>query len=531
MLAMTHLRPVWRAYRQSSSISILRSWLMSAPVITCLVALTVYFFVTTAEAANISNVSDKDLDGLVASEAARVQAAFSVSASWQIVATGVNESRLDTGVRISREAIARDLQFVPPEFLADGIRWLVAHEYWHQVQFRVLGPLALQVDNELRKVLECEADLMAGKLLGSDKRLDMTNFDTTNPDSLDYVLEIPSRITPSGSSATHPTAAQRSLATTFGVLKGILDYQRTASSDGAELAEVLGNAIDFQANEPEEEWRSRQCRRIVQYRQSAVGAIALRSPSIKWSKDPANQIVVFKLPYQNTSNTGVRVSVGVFVAVDSGTGANGVETFFPLSSLSEIFEISPGGTHVVQGTLPFAGDSTDMVLLFARSRALISAEFIEGTQVLETLEMPTGESAAADAREFGTAIVEIVRDAPNLFMNIRGCGGRRCESKVSIPTAKQTDIVIENRTAEVTSVLYEGDSRQSAEETFHKHRKFLKDLWPDKRSREGDDDTLPEVEIRLTNRAKLKLYLYEHVYESNGEREYSVWLSIRSTLF
>ena len=99
------------------------------------------------------------------------------------------------------KSVRDDFRDVPRAVLPFAIRWLLGHEYWHQVQYadNRLGPKALFSDDDTARSLECEADLMGAYVVASDPM-----SYTSNSQVFDYLQGIPSYINPKAETGSIP---------------------------------------------------------------------------------------------------------------------------------------------------------------------------------------------------------------------------------------------------------------------------------------------------------------------------------------
>jgi hypothetical protein len=131
----------------------------------CLVA--VFFVVSMLSGSHTSAANPNiNLSEMVDEQTVLVQHAFGITPRVEKISSGLHQSFPSGVVQISLQTLEADFASVPPAVLPLMIRWIVAHEYWHQIQFRDHGPSVLSGDDDSRRLSECEADIMAATFGG-----------------------------------------------------------------------------------------------------------------------------------------------------------------------------------------------------------------------------------------------------------------------------------------------------------------------------------------------------------------------------
>lgn len=481
---------------------------------------------------------------------------FGVAATLSLTDNSVSDSDPNGNVTIGIRWLEGIFKNAEVSASVETIRFVVAHELWHQVQFQD-GDSSLFEASETRRVLECEADLAAARYIYRVAGLSVDSHENTMQEFIEAARAV-ERLAqsvglPLHSAADHPTQEQRRKAVVFGLSRGIVDQFSSSDFDNEidyNTYERLRRVLDLANGESDRMWSRRICERIVNFRQEALSGIKVEEPEINFVRDEQNEsiqgdVVYFNLPYVNVSNQAVRVSLAVqSVSVPRDDRHNLAESLI-VAAGSEVFDLEPGAMHVVSGVMPwFATEELMPALIFspAQEGALISAEFI-GDGVEDPCERDIEDCAQivdgpdADARALGTVLAQLGRDARNGFTRFRSetrsirSTSVVFRSSLQLPGSIDTDIRLDrDGSVRVTAYYYEGKSYEDAAAMYSDISAKLRSLYSGRRTPTewiSESDSSREITVSVNRFADVELNLSEYEEDS----EYAVYIVIRPVFF
>lgn len=466
-------------------------------------------------------IAADDLDALVRTESTTAMRVFGIRTTLNLSASGPINSSPTNGLSIGLDGLRRSLAPVAPELQRSTVQFIVAHELWHQVQFRDYGADILNQDLETTRLYECQADLMGAHYVLSSLG---TNMIERGKQASDATVNFAASIgMPRHSASDHPSEAQRRVAAQFGMTLAVKDYLgQIAPTEEISIAkQVISSILNFQPGEINNDWSLRQCKRIVQYRRSAVAAIVADHATINWSTSAENPIVQFSIPYRNVGNSLLRVSLEVVSAMVPRDDATNVAKRVRIDTLNQTFDIGPGQVHVVSGILRWYRTEDTMPKLLFPPRddgGLLAAELVAAPVAQqESWSLPANLSMHASA--FARVIRRLIQCSPNGFQQCRADAGQNVvdtlyfASTQSVPGATETQIVVEkNGSASIDAVLYEGSSIEAAKATYKQYTTDLEAIFPTLRGIEKASRTsgLPRFEMNLQRQADFEIYIYQN---------------------
>jgi hypothetical protein len=498
-----------------------------AGLLVCAILVAVGSFARIGRADFVDQITDSQLREMVGQQARIVAKGLSISPSFEIVAGDGYWSSPDYGIKIGIKELRSNFRMVPENALPLMVRWIVAHEFWHQIQYRDRGKNALEGDDDTKRVLECEADLMASRLVYS------TAMNIMQDGVGDYVLDIPNIISPTGESGTHPSSEQRTLTVIYGLLRVQFDLNERSPQDKeqASVRAGLREMIDLRGGESDGSWRERECKKITQYPRSSITELNVSSAKI--SKPNGSGFRDFRIIYRNAGDSTLSVSLSLFAA-QYGHGIISRRTyFFPMLGLSRAFDIAPGGEYVVDGRFPtLAADGSEIALVYQPEKIAVTVAAIPGSKRFPfDIELPNTDGLSSGAKSLGEDIIRFSKDAESGFRTFAECewfNDYYCRSKHNVFGAKETSISIRPGTKEVRASLYAGLSRSAALAIYSKYVGFVKSLWPYTRVEE-EVGASPSVEVSLARKLRLSVYMLED--RDDQEAPFRVVLELKASTF
>ena len=442
---------------------------------------------------------------------------------------GPIELRPDTGLSLGRARLLRYLATAPAQWRRDALRWIIAHETWHQVQFARGGGAMPERGSAGRRFAECEADVMAGwyvvKARGGD----------VNPQwgGAGAILDVARQVAQENAGAAdYPGPAQRNMAIQTGIRRGLLPYvERFApAGEGIEALPWLQRITDFRAQEGEQPWASRQCRRIL-HLDPAIANLIRGHAEIAWSDNPPR--VSFRIPFRNVGATTLAVSM----EIDSVSFLRGASEDFgnwlTTDARNWEFQLAPQGIYEVAGALV-------AVATAERGRRLIYP--MDENSLISVRELAAPQERPAEAlvpdglspREIalGAALDRIAGEAGRRFAAIlstrcsAGGGANSCASLVAVPNAQDSEIVTEaDGGVSFVATLCDRCTETDATALYNRFAADLRHIYAFKPIREHSVERAIRVEIRIRPSVKLVLTRY------NGTSGYLVDITIEPVFF
>jgi hypothetical protein len=464
-----------------------------------------------------------------------------------LVGSGTAQANPDNGITIGRDELNQLLSGVSPDAVTEVVRFLIAHETWHRVQFAKYGTDILNSGKDRRRVLECQADLMAGRYVAAVATPDIEN----SVAQLSEVVAFAERIgTAQYSLVDHPSQDARRTAVQFGILKNIRDQldRQPASEENRRKKNLANNLLDARDDEDDFAWSFRRCRSIVHDSPAAVANVALGDADVNFNHqagktDAADAYVTFRIPYKNTGNRPIRVSVEIDSSFVDRTEPANTKKRTRYAALNATFDLAPGGVYDVTATLPWYGDQQFMPTLAfplgggtKGERTLISADFTGPVVMAQADDDQIPQNLSKFAKDLRLALASISNYATTKFKEIRGSGAqdtgdtRMYPSTQPIPNALTTEVwVNEDGSVTVESDLYKGESFDAARLAYDRYVNALKEAWPMKtgESSQSKSSGMPDFEMAVTKLIKARVYIY---HKSDSSR-YSVSMTITPTTF
>ena len=467
-----------------------------------------------------------DLSALVKQQSKTVEDNLKITAAVSASPGGIDESRPDRTIHINTKTLQDEFRGTPPKVFPFILRWLLGHEYWHQVQYREIGPKALFTDDDSARELECEADVMGAYVVASDPAATADQGEV-----LSYVQEIPGYIDPLGEPGTHPERKQRQLAISFGMLRSLYDRKYAGL-----LAEGLVRSLDIKLNESLGEWRGRVCKKIVQFRRQYTQSLSLVGSRIQRSDN--SPVGYYAMTYKNNSDNTLHVSISLLAGAWFKRNSAAPAYFLPGLAENEDVELAPGAEYPMQGAFPARSpDGQKISLLFKTEDIPVAAEIVPNT-FKDPYEIGPMNTVPAEGGEaaFERSVLMFASDARNGFEKFKACEAGDtdlCDSNKAFEGATSTFVAPAPLGGEIRATLYEGNSKDEAVARFNDYASWSKQLWPDKKKINSDDEELPEFTLTLARKLQLKVYVYhrENTSLRRTRPQYSVELNLTKLPF
>ena len=217
-------------------------------------------------------------------------------AVW-IVRGGGAHSHPDVGVIVDLDQIAAIKRSMPDDEFLPVLRWIIAHEQAHQVQFRQYSPSIANADPPDREVYEAQADILAGKYL-IETLANTTEQDrrgVTNTLKAAFALGVERYAL-----ADHPSKEGRLTAARLGMAAGMMVKMMQLGTPGAmESAATLARTLDYHGGEEVLPWSLRTARRIVNYRRPAIVDLVLVEERTERALEPGRSVTSYWFTYDN----------------------------------------------------------------------------------------------------------------------------------------------------------------------------------------------------------------------------------------
>jgi hypothetical protein len=399
----------------------------------------------------------------------------------------------------------------------ESLRWVLAHEMWHINQFKSGGNLT-EMPNEDRRLLECQADTMAGYYVfetisgNYNKKVDAVQAILSLPQTIALVEQGPS---------THPNELQRRVAIRSGMTRSMYQHlPEMVSSDHLESTkQKTTQLLDFTDGEPLADWTLRLCKRIIQY-DSSLRYLQLDDHQITFNRDAESPFVYFTLKYRNNDSKRLRITMQILSMTTSRKYPHDQTLWQIYDAMNQEFELAPQETYEVHGTLSWGADEDFMpMLLYPPNKgSMVSAQEVASDEIPNAeISTPLVEGLTAEAAALAASLMRLASEAKNDFRNIRGfgCGGlggefRSCPSTIEIPNSTRTNVWIErNGSARINARLYSGLQMPEAQAVYDKFSSLLHSIWPFKKitTSTSSIDGLPTLQLQYANSAELNLDL------------------------
>lgn len=319
---------------------------------------------------------------VAATELKRMNEMFGYQIKMDIKEKGRIVSLPNQVIELSLEELKRISLIAEKNLRFYIVRFVVAHEFSHQVQYYRLGNNPKFMNNDLisKTTLETQADILAASVFFMLSP-ELMVYEKSDPDFLKKVLNTLFNVTynmgiSENTLGSHPSKRDRMLAVRLGFTNGLsMVYDDWVKSD---TVRAINNGItlpvfkkqmedqfkflDLKNNEDIVFWSYRQAKKIVNYDRKIATGIVLVTPRDKrhffheTSEDP---YVDYNLTYKNISDKSIDVQMEVFVALISRENPDSPENYRKLNVRHYDFTLLPGQTTTLADKLLWLKNEND----------------------------------------------------------------------------------------------------------------------------------------------------------------------------
>lgn len=483
-------------------------------------AILLLAFVAATGAAAQSDNTEAELRRMIADSEREASSRWGVSPILRILPQGNHlRSRPDGRIEISLDAARRLIEGAPPDRARDVLAWVLAHEVWHQVQYRD-GFSNIGATVPQRRRAECAADVMAG-LAVFDADLAKRGANPTEEDLLDIaaklgsVVEVASSLeSQSGGFADHPEASKRRTAVRHGFARALKE-RATSLADNAEtrlLRDHLAKIYDIRSWETAGEWADRSCGLIL-HDGDGVADLIKRQPAIDWNATGNPPIVRFRIPYRSKAAEPIEAILDVRTVMVPRISPEDRDSWKDVDSKRYRVIIQPGGEYVLAGSLGWV--ATDE----ARPRLLIPGD-AESLFNARRLDPASTTAAAPDqtmVHEQSPSLMKLKVQLDEIFRSARRrfeLVSHRCELGETrtcelienpVGTSSSKVIVEADGSARLYIDIYRGDSLAGSRQAFDRYYSWLRAIYPTLRFEERHENAIDELLIKPSPLADLYL--------------------------
>ncbi|WP_332862023.1 hypothetical protein [Janthinobacterium svalbardensis] len=456
------------------------------PVWACAAAI----FLWLSFPAQAADVSNEQIDALIKLESPLAAAHWNLVPLFQIIDGGLLEMSPSGTIRFGRDGMRAILKKAAPDRHQIIVRWVAAHETWHQVQRRD-GNTVSREDVAARRQLECEADVMAAQYLaesvmtgeaGPELMKNARLLAASISSILDTLQEAEQGF---GGAAAHPSGPQRRYEIALGLTRGILPLvEKTPDFEGRMTAKKqIHNLIDFRDSERAEDWSSRICHLNLNAGgyADALGAL---NPAIRYNKDGDPPIVEFSVPYKNIGSEPISISMQVRTIAVPRQSPENVDAWQSVDAINYEFDLSPGQQYTVSGTLLWVANEEffPQLLLPKEIGTLYSVKILDADKGasdstrLYTLT-PRQLRLAGILQTLFNASADNFEDVKKQPCRLEG-GDMSCAVTVSVPSAQSAEIIYEGAGGRYLDlVLYKGSKREDASRAFSDFKRDMERIF------------------------------------------------------
>jgi hypothetical protein len=293
-----------------------------------------------------------------------------------------------SGIMFSRTVFERIRRESNVKQLRGVIRFLVAHEQAHQIQFEKYGVDKMRSTNaEWNRLKECQADLLAAKYLtlSYDEAGDDPRVQKDINEALRDMLEVSFNLGEEEKGADHPNRQARRTATRLGAARGQLEKLKSLPQSEPLFAESrrhLEVVLDVRPSESLLDWSLRQARRIVHHDTAAYRSLSLEKQQVRISdKSLKAGTAAFDLSYTNRGNRPLRVDMEVQCVTAHSTDPEDTSRWQKWTVRNYEFTVGPGESYTARGQLGWqkiAGTTVPRLIVpVLHDTALVSCSFAD----------------------------------------------------------------------------------------------------------------------------------------------------------
>ncbi|TDX00201.1 hypothetical protein [Dinghuibacter silviterrae] len=296
-----------------------------------------------------------------------------------------NISTPDHQIILGETYFRKNAETMDPDQFLFVLRYIVSHELGHQIQFNTYGAGMVQASCELKRLYECQADILSGMLLGRMYDLSDTMAETRDfriiTRGLAYIYD---NGDDEDGLALHPTPMQRRAAFRYGLGYRPANLNRLLIE---ERPSCLPRTADSVA------WSLEIAKLIMHYPLVNTQSILRTDASIDWDTSVRRPFTVISEDYVNTGSKPLRMTI-LYQVSGSPSYHNrqwkDTNFFQPLLSGPTVCAsaiLQPGEKHTFEARLNWRTVSTTRYFPYAilpnAEEALFNATDIGGETVLD----------------------------------------------------------------------------------------------------------------------------------------------------
>lgn len=400
------------------------------------------------------------------------------------------------------------------------LRFLLAHEEAHQIQFRTYSPKIIDLPEDERRVYEAQADILGAKYLIET----IGANGTSDNDAIMAALKVAYELgTEQYALADHPSHEARLTSARLGMAMGMIAKLQALGPGPAQGSiATLVDKLNVLPGEDVLAWSLRTARRCVNYQRIAIVDLVLIDRKIVYSKDPDHPVTSYWFTYENRGKHALSIDAEVQCDAVARDDPDDIFRWQKISVRNHHMVLPAGQKETISGALRWYGDSSLMPRVIAPPdpTALIQVQY-EGEAVLASPGAGVQSLAAAPpagVREsFSQVLDHILQQSVSGFLGLRAGAGKKLDdiveypSDTNFPTALNTKVWIPEPNSErrpyvrstLTSTASASDSKRVFDTTANEIRKSLSDLGAlqedhsNTDASEYDDFTLQGIEVHL----------------------------------
>jgi hypothetical protein len=338
--------------------------------------------------ASVATAAAESLDEIVTTEIQALNEASNLHTQAKVVDAGGITSDPRSGIFFSKAFFTRIQHEANVKQTRGIIRFLLAHEQAHQIQFQTYGVEKMRTGNsDLNRLKECQADMLAAKYLtlSLDEGGDDAAAQRDINEALREMLEVSFNLGDEERDADHPNRQARRTATRLGAARGQLEKLRKLPPgvpDFEYSRRHLEVVLDVRAGESLLDWSLRQSRRIVHYDPAAYRLLSLDKQNINISdKTLPSGTASFDLTYANHGSQSIRVDLEIQCVSTIPADPDDTSRWQKWSVRNFEFILKPGQLHNIRGELEWgtiAGATVPRVIVpVFHDTGLVSCKFAE----------------------------------------------------------------------------------------------------------------------------------------------------------
>jgi hypothetical protein len=329
------------------------------------------------------------------------------------------------------------------------ISFLLAHEYVHQVQYKVYGTSILSSSLSERRVYEAQADLMASvfvlqtvtlfrdpmtaKLVKDLKLGDSLPFDNVTQLYEDWVNVAFLQGAEQFSLSDHPSRAARASAARLGL----------GAMWGFKILAVKDRPVDWNVRDGEKQlpWSLRTARLLCNDNQDAITELIQKSINVDWGNRTDGK-VGYSVTYENAGSRPLDVSLVIeCVEVPKGPGRANVAKWSSSGMAEHTFSLAAHASTTVEGQLNWSRSSDATIPQFnlpGEVGGIVSVAYSDAKDAPAAAAGPTvGFAYAKPQDEDFDFALQTLLEHPMRFLDLRSGPGHRQDDGVTYPTDPQ----------------------------------------------------------------------------------------------